>query len=391
MIRATLRTPSASFTDAPPNLNICIFVKCSTREADGLTSFSLICKGKTDFGSLTMPYSGLITLEQFIVDQQSLYKDAGGSLSKIFRSLELAAKMVNRDVRKAGLVDILGNQGSTNVQGEEQKKLDVIANDIFLQTLSRSGEVSIIISEENDEAYFVPGCENEKYVVAIDPLDGSSNIDVNASIGTIFSIYRRPNAQKDPTVEDCLQKGKHQVAAGYFIYGSSTMLVYTTGVGVNGFTLDDNIQEFCLSHPNIEIPEDGKIYSVNEGNTDSFPEAYQRYLAYCKEKDKASNRPYSARYIGSLIADFHRNLLKGGVFLYPPTQSAPNGKLRLMYECNPMSFLVEQAGGSAHSGSERILQVAPTELHQRVPVIMGSKNMVDKVLEFIAETSLQNA
>lgn len=338
-----------------------------------------------------MPYSGLITLEQFIVDQQSLYKDAGGSLSKIFRSLELAAKMVNRDVRKAGLVDILGNQGSTNVQGEEQKKLDVIANDIFLQTLSRSGEVSIIISEENDDAYFVPGCENEKYVVAIDPLDGSSNIDVNASIGTIFSIYRRPNAQKDPVVDDCLQKGKHQVAAGYFIYGSSTMLVYTTGVGVNGFTLDDNIQEFCLSHPSIEIPEDGKIYSVNEGNTASFPEAYQRYLAYCKEKDKATNRPYSARYIGSLIADFHRNLLKGGVFLYPPTQSAPNGKLRLMYECNPMAFLVEQAGGSAHSGSERILQVAPTELHQRVPVIMGSKNMVNKVLEFIAETSLQDA
>ncbi len=338
-----------------------------------------------------MPYNGLITLEQFIVDQQSLYKDAGGSLSKIFRSLELAAKMVNRDVRKAGLVDILGNQGSINVQGEEQKKLDVIANDIFLQTLSRSGEVSVIISEENDDPYFVPGCENEKYIVAIDPLDGSSNIDVNASIGTIFSIYRRPNAQKDPTLEDCLQKGKHQVAAGYFIYGSSTMLVYTTGVGVNGFTLDDNIQEFCLSHPNIEIPEEGKVYSVNEGNSDTFPVAYQRYLAYCKEKDKASHRPYSARYIGSLIADFHRNLLKGGVFLYPPTQSAPNGKLRLMYECNPMAFLVEQAGGSAHSGSERILQVAPTELHQRVPVIMGSKNMVNKVLEFIAETSLQDA
>ncbi|MFZ9754453.1 MAG: class 1 fructose-bisphosphatase, partial [Bacteroidia bacterium] len=288
-------------------------------------------------------------------------------------------------------VDILGNQGSTNVQGEEQKKLDVIANDIFIQALSRSGEVSVVLSEENDDAYFVPGAENEKYVVAIDPLDGSSNIDVNASIGTIFSIYRRPNPQRDASTEDCLQKGKHQVAAGYFIYGSSTMLVYTTGVGVNGFTLDDNIQEFCLSHPNIEIPEDGKIYSVNEGNLASFPEPYQQYLAYCKEKDKATFRPYSARYIGSLIADFHRNLLKGGVFLYPPTQSAPKGKLRLMYECNPMAFLVEQAGGAAHTGEERILQVAPSELHQRVPVIMGSKNMVQKVLEFVEQSSLTTA
>ncbi len=338
-----------------------------------------------------MPYSKLITLEQFIVDQQSLYKDAQGSLSKIFRSLELAAKVVNRDVRKAGLVDILGNHGATNVQGEEQKKLDVIANDVFLAAISRSGEVCMIISEEMDEVYYVEGAENEKYIVAMDPLDGSSNIDVNASIGTIFSIYRRTNFTEKPSVTDCLQKGKHQVAAGYFIYGSSTMLVYTTGMGVNGFTLDDSIQEFCLSHPNITTPDDGKIYSVNEGNLNEFPEGVQEYVAYCKEKDKATNRPYSARYIGSLIADFHRNLLKGGIYMYPSTEKAPNGKLRLMYELNPMAFLAEQAGGLAHTGSARVLDVKPTELHQRVPLYIGSKNMVEKVLGMMVSEELQEA
>lgn len=330
-----------------------------------------------------MPHSGLITLEQFIVDQQSLYKDAGGSLSRIFRSLELAAKVVNRDVRKAGLVDILGNQGSTNTHGEEQKKLDVIANDVFIAALSKSGEVSIIISEENDDPVFIEGCENEKYIIAIDPLDGSSNIDVNASIGTIFSIYRRNNFTQAPTAEDCMQKGKHQVAAGYIIYGSSTMMVYTTGLGVNGFTLDDSIQEFCLSHPNIQIPQDGKIFSVNEGNFHDFPEGIKQYVTYCKEKDKATNRPYGARYIGSLIADFHRNLLKGGIFMYPSTEKTPNGKLRLMYECNPMAFIVEQAGGSASTGQGRILDLQPTDLHQRAPIYVGSANMVEKCVEML--------
>lgn len=338
-----------------------------------------------------MPYSKLITLEQFIVDQQSLYKDAQGSLSKIFRSLELAAKVVNRDVRKAGLVDILGNHGATNVQGEEQKKLDVIANDVFLAAISRSGEVCMIISEEMDDVYYVEGAENEKYIVAMDPLDGSSNIDVNASIGTIFSIYLRSNLNDKPSVTDCLQKGKHQVAAGYFIYGSSTMLVYTTGMGVNGFTLDDNIQEFCLSHPNITTPENGKIYSVNEGNLNDFPEGVREYVAYCKEKDKSTNRPYSARYIGSLIADFHRNLLKGGIYLYPSTENSPNGKLRLMYECNPMAFLAEQAGGLANTGTSRVMDVKPTELHQRVPLYVGSKNMVEKVLGMLVNEELQEA
>ncbi len=334
-----------------------------------------------------MPHSGLITLEQFIVDQQSLYKDAGGSLSRIFRSLELAAKVVNRDVRKAGLVDILGNHGSTNTHGEEQKKLDVIANEVFIAALSKSGEVSVIISEENDDPVFIEGCENEKYIIAIDPLDGSSNIDVNASIGTIFSIYRRSNATQAPTAEDCMQKGKHQVAAGYIIYGSSTMLVYTTGLGVNGFTLDDSIQEFCLSHANIQIPQDGKVFSVNEGNYADFPEGIRNYIDYCKVKDKDTNRPYGARYIGSLIADFHRNLLKGGIFLYPATENTPNGKLRLMYECNPMAFIVEQAGGMASTGQGRILDLVCTDLHQRAPIYVGSSNMVELCVNMLNESA----
>ncbi len=332
-----------------------------------------------------MPHSGLITLEQFIVDQQSLYKESRGSLSRIFRSLELAAKVVNRDVRKAGLVDILGNHGATNTHGEEQKKLDVIANEVFIAALAKSGEVAVIISEENDEPVFIEGCENEKYIIAIDPLDGSSNIDVNASIGTIFSIYRRSNAANPPTVQDCMQKGKHQVAAGYIIYGSSTMLVYTTGLGVNGFTLDDSIQEFCLSHPNIQIPQEGKIFSVNEGNYHDFPAGIKRYVDYCKEKDKSTNRPYGARYIGSLIADFHRNLLKGGIFMYPATEKTPNGKLRLMYECNPMAFIVEQAGGQASTGAGRILDLLPTDLHQRAPIYVGSSNMVEQCVQMLVE------
>ncbi len=334
-----------------------------------------------------MPHSGLITLEQFIVDQQSLYKDAGGSLSRIFRSLELAAKVVNRDVRKAGLVDILGNHGSTNTHGEDQKKLDVIANDVFIAALSKCGEVSVIISEENDDPVFIEGCENEKYIIAIDPLDGSSNIDVNASIGTIFSIYRRSNSTQAPTAEDCMQKGKHQVAAGYIIYGSSTMLVYTTGLGVNGFTLDDSIQEFCLSHPNIQIPQNGKIFSVNEGNYVDFPEGIRNYIDYCKVKDKETNRPYGARYIGSLIADFHRNLLKGGIFIYPATEKTPNGKLRLMYECNPMAFIVEQAGGAASTGQGRILDLTCTDLHQRAPIYIGSSNMVELCVNMLNENA----
>ena len=302
----------------------------------------------------------------------------------------LAAKIVNRDVRKAGLVDILGTHGTTNIQGEEVKKLDVLANEEFMSALSLGGDCCAILSEENDDVVHVQNHINNKpkYIVAMDPLDGSSNIDVNASIGTIFSIFRRRSMAWNPvTMEDCLQKGINQIAAGYIIYGSSTMLVYTTGQGVNGFTLDSSIGEFCLSHPDIKIPKDGKIFSVNEGNYAEFPKGVQQYVDYCKESDTATSRPYSARYIGSLIADFHRNLLKGGIFIYPPTAKAPSGKLRLMYECNPMAFIMEQAGGKASTGDRRILEVIPEKLHQRVPLFIGSENMV-KLAESMYKSGL---
>lgn len=322
----------------------------------------------------------VITLTQFISEQQSLFPDSSGDLSRIFMDIILAAKIVNRDVRKAGLVDILGTHGTTNIQGEEVKKLDVLANEEFMSALSLGGDCCAILSEENDDVVHVQNHINNKpkYIVAMDPLDGSSNIDVNASIGTIFSIFRRRSMAWNPvTMEDCLQKGINQIAAGYIIYGSSTMLVYTTGQGVNGFTLDSSIGEFCLSHPDIKIPKDGKIFSVNEGNYAEFPKGVQQYVDYCKQSDKETSRPYSARYIGSLIADFHRNLLKGGIFIYPPTAKAPNGKLRLMYECNPMAFIMEQAGGKASTGERRVLEVIPEKLHQRVPLFIGSENMVN--------------
>ena len=334
------------------------------------------------------------TLSQFITEQQSLFPDASGDLTRIFQDIILAAKIVNRDVRKAGLVDILGTHGTTNVQGEEVKKLDVMANEEFMSALSLGGDCCAILSEENDDIVKVsnPNNSKPKYIVAIDPLDGSSNIDVNASIGTIFSIFRRRSmAWNEVTLEDCLQKGINQIAAGYIIYGSSTMLVYTTGQGVNGFTLDSSIGEFCLSHPDIKVPKDGNIFSLNEGNYSEFPEGVKNYLNYCKESDKETGRPYSARYIGSLIADFHRNLLKGGIFIYPPTAKSPKGKLRLMYECNPMSFIIEQAGGMASTGSERILDMLPSELHQRVPLFIGSENMVKKAVEMYGSAASPGA
>ena len=330
-----------------------------------------------------MPYNGLVTLEQFIADQQALHKNARGAFSRIFRALEMGAKMVNRDVRKAGLADILGDIGSRNVQDEDQKKLDVIADEIFITKLSRCGEICAIVSEERDDCYFVPDSENNKYIVSIDPLDGSSNIDVNASIGTIFSIYKKIDNISKPNRGDCLQPGINQVAAGYFIYGSCTMLVYTTGSGVNGFTLDDSLQEFCLSHPDIKIPENGSIFSINEGNCVDFPQGVKDYISWCKEKDKATNRPYGARYIGSLVGDFHRNLLKGGIFIYPPTEKSPEGKLRLMYECNTMAFIVEQAGGMASTGRQRVMEVIPVRLHQRVPLFIGSSNMVKHAVSML--------
>lgn len=338
----------------------------------------LFCKLNTE-----MANNGIVTLEQFIVDQQHLHKEATGSLSRIFRALELASKLVNRDVRKAGLADILGQFGVSNVHGEDQQKLDVIANNTFINTLAKCGEICCIASEENNDLCLLDATSEAPYIVCIDPLDGSSNIDVNASIGTIFGIYKRISKGAIPQVEDCLQAGVKQVAAGYFIYGSSTMLVYTTGSGVNGFTLDDSIQEYCLSHPDMKIPANGKIYSLNEGNYVEFPQGVKNYIDWCKEKDKDSSRPYSARYIGSMIADFHRNLIKGGIFIYPPTEKTPNGKLRLLYECNPMSFIMEQAGGLASTGKQRVMEIIPTELHQRVPIFIGSKNMVEKALAML--------
>lgn len=328
------------------------------------------------------------TLGQFIIEKQADFPYAKGELSRLLRDIGIAAKIVNREVNKAGLADILGTNGdSTNVFGENQKKLDVYADEQFISALKSGGECCFVASEEQEEGVLLTDAgisKNAKYIVCIDPLDGSSNIEVNVSVGTIFSIYRRKSAVgEDITEDDYLQTGLEQVAAGYIIYGSSTMLVYTTGKGVNGFTLDPSIGEFCLSHPNMKIPETGKIYSINEGNYIKFPQGIKNYIKYCQEEDKETYRPYTSRYIGSMVADIHRNLLLGGVFIYPQTAAQPNGKLRLMYECNPIAFIIEQAGGKASTGGERILELKPTELHQRVPAIIGSTKMVDKVLEFL--------
>lgn len=329
------------------------------------------------------------TLNEFIIERQADFPYAKGELSRLLTHISLAAKVVNREVNKAGLVDILGATGSKNVQGEAVQKLDVFANEAFINALKGSSECCGIATEENQEIvkFDTDMAKNGKYIVCMDPLDGSSNIDVNVSIGTIFSIYRRISPRgHQATLEDFLQEGTKQVAAGYIIYGSSTMMVYTTGRGVNGFTLDPSIGEFCLSYPDMHIPMNGTIYSINEGYYNHFSEGIKKYVKYCQEIDEETNRPYSARYIGSLVADFHRNLLKGGLFMYPPTHKHKNGKLRLVYECNPMSFIIEQAGGSAvnHAG-ERILDIKPNDLHQRISFYVGSKNMVKNLMEFITE------
>lgn len=325
------------------------------------------------------------TLGQFIIERQSEFQYAKGELSRLLRDIGIAAKVISREVNKAGIAEIIGETGDVNVQGEDVKKLDMIGNEMFTTALSRGGEVCAFASEEEEFMIPLKGTYSihGNYVVCIDPLDGSSNIDVNVSIGTIFSVYRRVTpAGTPPTLEDVLQAGNKVVASGYVIYGSSTMLVYSTGKGVNGFTLDNSIGEFCLSHPDIKIPKDGTIYSLNEGNSLDFPEGVTNYINWCKQKDKDTKRPYSARYIGSMVADLHRNLLKGGIFIYPPTAKAPKGKLRLLFECIPMAFIVEQAGGIANTGTQRILDIEPKELHQRVPIYIGSENMVKKALEF---------
>lgn len=331
--------------------------------------------------------SEMRTLGEFIVEKQHDFPHASGELSSLLASIRLAAKIVNREINKAGLADITGASGQDNVQGEEQQKLDVYANDKFKAALEARDQVCGVASEEEDEAvaFNKDLNKNAKYVVLMDPLDGSSNIDVNVSVGTIFSIYRRISpVGGPPTAEDFLQPGHKQVAAGYVIYGSSTMLVYTTGNGVNGFTYDPSIGSFCLSHENMRIPESGKIYSINEGNYIRFPTGVKKYIKFCQENVPEDCRPYTSRYIGSLVSDFHRNLLKGGIYMYPSTESHPNGKLRLLYECNPIALLMEQAGGIASDGKNRILDIKPTELHQRVPFFCGSPNMVNKVEEFLA-------
>ena len=332
------------------------------------------------------PNRTLITLDEFTVMQTRQFSQATGELSIILRDISLACKLINKQVNKAGLVDILGAHGAVNVQGEEQMKLDIYSNEIMINILRNSSDCAGIASEENDDfvAFEDQFSMNSKYVVMFDPLDGSSNIDVNASIGTIFCIYKRVSELGKPcTKEDFLQAGHKMKAAGYVIYGSSTMLVYASKLGVNGFTLEPSIGEFCLSHRDMKCAEDGKIYSVNQGNTAKLDDQLKNYLTYCMEEDSSSGRPYSHRYIGSMVADLHRTLIKGGIFMYPKDSKNPNGKLRLLYECNPMSFIIEKAGGIGTSGQVPILDIEPSTLHQRVPIFIGSKNMVMKASEFI--------
>ena len=326
-----------------------------------------------------------LTLGEFIIKNQNSFKYSSGELSKLFNSIRLAAKVVNHEVNKAGLVDIIGAAGDTNIQGEDQQKLDVYANDVFINALTNRNIICGLASEEEDDFISINSQDENhqnKYVVLIDPLDGSSNIDVNVSVGTIFSVFRRVTPVGSPaTIEDFLQKGSEQVAAGYIIYGTSTMFVFTTGDGVNGFTLNPALGVFYLSHPKMQFPEVGRIYSVNEGNYIHFPQGIKDFIKYCQMEE--DDRPYTSRYIGSLVSDFHRNMIKGGIYLYPKTSTSAQGKLRLLYECSPKAFLAEQANGRASDGFTRILDIDPHELHQRVPFLCGSKNMVKKAEEFM--------
>jgi fructose-1,6-bisphosphatase I len=323
------------------------------------------------------------TVQQHILDEERLHPGATGDFTALLTSLTLSAKIISREVNKAGLVKILGETGDVNIHGESVQKLDEFAQYTICVAMGHNGHLCVMASEESADIIPIPGeSKKGKYVLMFDPLDGSSNIDVNASIGTIFSIHRRvTNHSPDGSVEDCLQKGYDQIAAGYFIYGSSTMMVYTTGHGVHGFTLDPSLGEFLLSHENIRIPTRGKMYSINEGNMSSWDEGTRRYIDYVKEDRKDHGHPYSLRYIGSLVADFHRNLLKGGIFLYP----GPKGKLRLLYEAAPLAMVVEQAGGAATTGAGRILDIQPTSLHQRVPLIIGSREDVRDYIKFYKE------
>jgi fructose-1,6-bisphosphatase I len=323
----------------------------------------------------------LITIERHILEQQRNFPAATGEFTQVLSDVTFAAKLVRYEVIRAGLVDILGSAGAINIQGEEQKKLDQSANDKFIKAIGHHGRFAVMASEENDDI-ITPPDSSGKYVLLFDPLDGSSNIDANATVGSIFSIYKRTSTSGPGTVQDCLQRGSEQVAAGYVIFGSSVILVYTTGQGVHGFTYDPTIGEFLLSHPNITTPKRGKIYSINEGNYRYFFDGVKKYIKYLQQEDKSTSRPYSGRYIGSLVADFHRNLLYGGIFVYPRTKKATEGKLRLLYEANPLAFICEQAGGKASDGYRRILDIEPERLHQRVPLFIGSEDDVKIAEEF---------
>ncbi|GMU85756.1 MAG: fructose-1,6-bisphosphatase class 1 [Ignavibacteriales bacterium] len=333
-----------------------------------------------------MPKMRFMTIERHIIEGEKKHPGATGELSRLLSDLVLAFKVISLEVNKAGLVDILGFAGAENVHGEQVKKLDVYAHEMMFKAMDHGGHLCIMASEEEENIIHIPNnYDIGKYVLLFDPLDGSSNIDANVSIGTIFSIYKRVSEDGQPgTLEDCLQQGLHQVVAGYVVYGSSTILVYTTGDGVHGFTLDPSIGEFILSHEDIRIPKKGKIYSINEGNYKYWHPGLKKYIKYLQEEEKESQRPYSSRYTGSMVADVHRTLLYGGIFMYPADSRSPKGKLRLMYECNPMAMIMEAAGGRASDGNQRILEIQPTGLHERTPIFIGSEYDVKQVEEFMA-------
>ena len=328
-----------------------------------------------------------VTLSQFVLQQERDHPEASGEFTGVLLDIALAAKMINKAVIRAGLVDVLGDTGTTNVQGERVQTLDVYAHGTIMRVLGSTGQLAVVASEEDEGIVPMPDdAPIGKYVVNFDPLDGSSNIDANVNIGTIFSILPRISRKGHGTIEDCLQAGRRQLCAGYVLYGTTTMLVYTTGDGVHGFTFEPSIGEFLLSHPNIRTPSRGRIYSVNEGNFAKWSEGMKRYVDWLKHEDKATGRPYSGRYVGSLVADFHRNLLYGGIYLYPADGKNPHGKLRLLYECAPLAFIAEQAGGAASNGDRRIMELAPESLHQRSPLFLGSPEDVRECEQFLAGT-----
>lgn len=333
------------------------------------------------------------TLARHIIEQEKKHPEATGELSNLLHDLSLATKVISLEVNKAGLVDILGFTGDNNIHGEQVKKLDMYAHDMMVRAMDHGGHLCAMASEEEENIIHIPPHFHVgKYVLLFDPLDGSSNIDANVSIGTIFSIYKRITPDNQPgTTEDCLQPGHQQVAAGYVIYGSSTMMVYTAGNGTHGFTLDPAFGEFILSHKNIQTPKKAKIYSINEGNYLYWHPGLKKYIKYLQDEDEATDRPYSSRYIGSMVADIHRNLLYGGIFMYPADSRNPNGKLRLMYECNPMAFIIEQAGGRATDGKQRMLDIQPEKLHQRIPIYIGSEEDVKMVEKFMAEEEVESS